>query len=83
MHDFKYDTCDIWIGKNTNKCIIKKLGCEAYFHIDQIMRNTLDVPGKKCIMVGCARERRGYCTYDIKNKKVIKEWSVKFNETLK
>ncbi|GFU91811.1 retrovirus-related Pol polyprotein from transposon RE2 [Trichonephila clavipes] len=39
--------------------------------------------GRRGIMLGYARERRGYRIYDIKNQKVIEERSVKFNEYLK
>ncbi|GFX69532.1 retrovirus-related Pol polyprotein from transposon TNT 1-94 [Trichonephila clavipes] len=39
--------------------------------------------GRPGIMLGYARERRGYRIYDIKNQKVIEERSVKFNEYLK
>ncbi|GFW38485.1 retrovirus-related Pol polyprotein from transposon TNT 1-94 [Trichonephila clavipes] len=39
--------------------------------------------GRREIMLGYARERRGYRIYDIKNQKVIEERSVKFNEYLK
>ncbi|GFT38317.1 retrovirus-related Pol polyprotein from transposon TNT 1-94 [Trichonephila clavipes] len=38
--------------------------------------------GRRGIMLGYARERRGYRIYDIKNQKVIEERSVKFNEYL-
>ncbi|GBN27635.1 Retrovirus-related Pol polyprotein from transposon TNT 1-94, partial [Araneus ventricosus] len=47
------------------------------------MRNKFDIPGRRGIMLGYARDRRGYRIYDIKNRKIIEERSIKFNESLK
>ncbi|GBM49558.1 Retrovirus-related Pol polyprotein from transposon TNT 1-94, partial [Araneus ventricosus] len=47
------------------------------------MRNKFDVPGRCGIMLGYARDRRGYRIYDIKHRKIIEERSIKFNESLK
>ncbi|GBN24025.1 Retrovirus-related Pol polyprotein from transposon RE1 [Araneus ventricosus] len=41
------------------------------------------MPGKRGIMLGYARERRGYRIYDIEQKCVIEERAVKFNESVK
>ncbi|GFT08807.1 retrovirus-related Pol polyprotein from transposon TNT 1-94 [Trichonephila clavipes] len=62
---------------------LKKFGCVAYFHVPKVLRNKFEVPGRREIMLGYARERRGYRIYNIKNQKVIEERSVKFNESLK
>ena len=47
------------------------------------MRNKFEIPGKCGIMQGYSRERIAYRIYDLENKKVIKERTVKFNESLK
>ncbi|GFV66850.1 retrovirus-related Pol polyprotein from transposon TNT 1-94 [Trichonephila clavipes] len=62
---------------------LKIFGCVAYFHVPKVLRNKFEVPGRRRIMLGYARERRGCRIYDIKNQKVIEERSVKFNESLK
>ncbi|GBN02382.1 hypothetical protein AVEN_19001-1 [Araneus ventricosus] len=41
------------------------------------------MPGKRGIMLGFARERRGYRIYDIEQKCIIEERAVKFNESVK
>ncbi|GFX65843.1 retrovirus-related Pol polyprotein from transposon TNT 1-94 [Trichonephila clavipes] len=64
---------EIWTGNKPKLNYLKKFGCVAYFHVPKVLR----------IMLGYARERRGYRIYDIKNQKVIEERSVKFNEYLK
>ncbi|KAF8768395.1 hypothetical protein HNY73_021219 [Argiope bruennichi] len=48
-----------------------------------VMRNKFEVPGKRGIMLGFAKERKGYRIYDIQSRKIIEERSVKFNESLK
>ena len=74
---------EIWTGKKLKINYLKKFGCVAYFHIPKIMRNKFEIPGKRGIMLGYSRERIAYRIYDLENKKVIKERTVKFNESLK
>ncbi|GFT44709.1 retrovirus-related Pol polyprotein from transposon TNT 1-94 [Trichonephila clavipes] len=74
---------EIWTGNKPKLNYLKKFGCVAYFHVPKVLRNKFEVPGRRGIMLGYARERRGYRIYDIKNQKVIGERSVKFNEYLK
>ncbi|KAF8787977.1 Retrovirus-related Pol polyprotein like [Argiope bruennichi] len=74
---------EIWTGRKPKLNYLKKFGCVAYFHVPKVMRNKFEVPGKRGIMLGYARERKGYRIYDIKSRKIIEERSVKFNESLK
>ncbi|GBN25648.1 Retrovirus-related Pol polyprotein from transposon TNT 1-94 [Araneus ventricosus] len=74
---------ETWIGKKPKLNYLKKFGCVAYFHVPKVMRNKFDIPGRRGIMLGYARDRRGYRIYDIKNRKIIEERSIKFNESLK
>ncbi|GFV26957.1 retrovirus-related Pol polyprotein from transposon TNT 1-94 [Trichonephila clavipes] len=74
---------EIWTGNKPKLNYLKKFGCVAYFHVPKVLRNKFEVPGRRGIMLGYARERRGYRIYNIKNQKVIEERSVKFNEYLK
>ncbi|GFV93081.1 retrovirus-related Pol polyprotein from transposon TNT 1-94 [Trichonephila clavipes] len=74
---------EIWTGNKPKLNYLKKFGCVAYFHVSKVLRNKFEVPERRGIMLGYARERRGYRIYDIKNQKVIEERSVKFNEYLK
>ncbi|GFT09028.1 retrovirus-related Pol polyprotein from transposon TNT 1-94 [Trichonephila clavipes] len=74
---------EIWTGNKPKLNYLKRFGCVAYFHVPKVLRNKFEVPGRRGIMLGYARERRGYRIYDIKNQKVIEERSVKFNEYLK
>ncbi|GBN82325.1 Retrovirus-related Pol polyprotein from transposon TNT 1-94 [Araneus ventricosus] len=74
---------ETWIGKKPKLNYLKKFGCVAYFHVPKVMRNKFDVPGRRGIMLGYARDRRGYRIFDIKNRKIIEERSIKFNESLK
>ncbi|GBM42424.1 Retrovirus-related Pol polyprotein from transposon TNT 1-94 [Araneus ventricosus] len=74
---------ETWIGKKPKLNYLKKFGCVAYFHVPKVTRNKFDVPGRRGIMLGYARDRRGYRIYDIKNRKIIEERSIKFNESLK
>ncbi|GBN13319.1 Retrovirus-related Pol polyprotein from transposon TNT 1-94 [Araneus ventricosus] len=74
---------ETWIGKKPKLNYLKKFGCVAYFHVPKVMRNKFDVPGRRGIMLGYARDRRGYRIYDIENRKIIEERSIKFNESLK
>ncbi|GFU50199.1 retrovirus-related Pol polyprotein from transposon TNT 1-94 [Trichonephila clavipes] len=74
---------EIWTGNKPKLNYLKKFGCVAYFHVPKVLRNKFEVPGRRGIMLGYARERRGYRIYDIKNQKVIEERSVKFKEYLK
>ncbi|GBN69512.1 Retrovirus-related Pol polyprotein from transposon TNT 1-94, partial [Araneus ventricosus] len=74
---------ETWIGKKPKLNYLEKFGCVAYFHVPKVMRNKFDIPGRRGIMLGYARDRRGYRIYDIKNRKVIEERSIKFNESLK
>ncbi|GFS84219.1 retrovirus-related Pol polyprotein from transposon TNT 1-94 [Trichonephila clavipes] len=74
---------EIWTGNKPKLNYLKKFGCVAYFHVPKVLRNKFEVPGRRGIMLGYARERRGYRIYDIKNQKVIEKRSVKFNEYLK
>ncbi|KAF8785314.1 hypothetical protein HNY73_010872 [Argiope bruennichi] len=52
---------------------------------EEIIPETRDIylAGKRGIILGYARERKGYRIYDIKSRKIIEERSVKFNESLK
>ncbi|GFW09747.1 retrovirus-related Pol polyprotein from transposon TNT 1-94 [Trichonephila clavipes] len=79
----KENPLEIWTGNKPKLNYLKKCGCVAYFHVPKVLRNKFEVPGRRGIMLGYARERRGYRIYDIKNQKVIEERSVKFNEYLK
>ncbi|GFX70278.1 retrovirus-related Pol polyprotein from transposon TNT 1-94 [Trichonephila clavipes] len=74
---------EIWTRKKPKLNYLKKFGCVAYFHVPKVLRNKFEVPGRRGIMLGYARERRGYRIYDIKNQKVIEERSVKFSESLR
>ncbi|GBN40564.1 Retrovirus-related Pol polyprotein from transposon TNT 1-94 [Araneus ventricosus] len=74
---------ETWIGKKPKLNYLKKFGCVAYFHVPKVMRHKFDVPGRCGIMLGYARDRRGYRIYDIKHRKIIEERSIKFNESLK
>ncbi|GBN74197.1 Retrovirus-related Pol polyprotein from transposon TNT 1-94 [Araneus ventricosus] len=74
---------ETWIGKKPKLNYLKKFGCVAYFHVPKVMRNKFDVPGRRGIVLGYARDRRGYRIYDIKNRKIIEGRSIKFNESLK
>ncbi|GFT33127.1 retrovirus-related Pol polyprotein from transposon TNT 1-94 [Trichonephila clavipes] len=74
---------EIWTGNKPKLHYLKKFGCVAYFHVPKVLRNKFEVPGRRGIILGYARERRGYRIYDNKNQKVIEERSVKFNEYLK
>ncbi|GFX62251.1 retrovirus-related Pol polyprotein from transposon TNT 1-94 [Trichonephila clavipes] len=74
---------EIWTGNKPKLNYLKKFGCVAYFHVPKVLRNKFEVPGRRGIMLGYAREMRGYRIYDIKNQKVIEERSIKFNEYLK
>ncbi|GFV02818.1 retrovirus-related Pol polyprotein from transposon TNT 1-94 [Trichonephila clavipes] len=74
---------EIWTGNRPKLNYLKKFGCVAYFHVPKVLRNKFEVPGRRGIMLGYARERRGYRIYDIKNQKVLDERSVKFKESLK
>ncbi|GFV52498.1 retrovirus-related Pol polyprotein from transposon TNT 1-94 [Trichonephila clavipes] len=74
---------EIWTGNKPKLNYLKKFGFVAYFHVPKVLRNKFEVPGRRGIMLGYARERRGYRIYDIKNHKVIEDRSVKFNEYLK
>ncbi|GBN26868.1 Retrovirus-related Pol polyprotein from transposon TNT 1-94, partial [Araneus ventricosus] len=74
---------ETWIGKKPKLNYLKKFGCVAYIHVPKVMRNKFDIPGRRGIMLGYARDRRGYRIYDIKNRKIIEERSIKFNESLK
>ncbi|GFT97720.1 retrovirus-related Pol polyprotein from transposon TNT 1-94 [Trichonephila clavipes] len=73
---------EIWTGNKPKLNYLKKFGCVAYFHVPKVLRNKFEVPGRRGIMLGYARERRGYRIYDITNQKVIEQRSVKFNEYL-
>ncbi|GBM97118.1 Retrovirus-related Pol polyprotein from transposon TNT 1-94 [Araneus ventricosus] len=73
---------ETWIGKKP-KLNYLKFSCVAYFHVPKVMRNKFDVPRRRGIMLGYAGDRRGYRIYDIKNRKIIEERSIKFNESLK
>ncbi|GFX42730.1 retrovirus-related Pol polyprotein from transposon TNT 1-94 [Trichonephila clavipes] len=59
----------IWTGNKPKLNYLKKFGCVAYFHVPKVLRNKFEVPGRRGIMLGYARERRGYRIYDIKNQK--------------
>ncbi|GBN28831.1 Retrovirus-related Pol polyprotein from transposon TNT 1-94 [Araneus ventricosus] len=74
---------ETWIGKKPKLNYLKKFGCVAYFHVPKVMRNKYDVPGRRGIMLGYARDRKDYRIYDIKNRKIIEERSIKFNQSLK
>ncbi|GFW54533.1 retrovirus-related Pol polyprotein from transposon TNT 1-94 [Trichonephila clavipes] len=60
---------EIWTGNKPKLNYVKKFGCVAYFHVPKVLRNKFEVPGRRGIMLGYARERRGYRIYDIKNQK--------------
>ncbi|GBN45793.1 Retrovirus-related Pol polyprotein from transposon TNT 1-94 [Araneus ventricosus] len=74
---------ETWIGKKPKLNYLKKFGCVAYFHVPKVTRNKFDVPGRRGILLGYATDRRGYRIYDIRNRKIIEERSIKFNESLK
>ncbi|GFV43748.1 CTP synthase 1 [Trichonephila clavipes] len=61
---------EIWTGNKPKLNYLKKFGCVAYFHVPKVLRNKFEVPGRRGIMLGYARERMGYRIYDIKNQKV-------------
>ncbi|GFW16571.1 retrovirus-related Pol polyprotein from transposon TNT 1-94 [Trichonephila clavipes] len=73
----------IWTGNEPKLNYLNKFGCNAYFHVLKLLRNKFEVLARRGIMLGYARERKGYRIYDIKNQKVIKKRSVKFKESLK
>lgn len=59
---------------------LKVFGCIAFFYIPKQHHNKLEPRGEIGIMVDYARSRNGYRIYDIKNKKIIEERTVKFHE---
>ncbi|GFU91176.1 retrovirus-related Pol polyprotein from transposon TNT 1-94 [Trichonephila clavipes] len=60
---------EIWTGNKPKLNYLKKFGCVDYFHVPKVLRNEFEVPGRPGIVLGYARERRGYRIYDIKNQK--------------
>ncbi|GFT19808.1 retrovirus-related Pol polyprotein from transposon TNT 1-94 [Trichonephila clavipes] len=60
---------EIWTGNKPKLNYLKKFGCVAFFHVPKVLRNKFEVPGRRGIMLGYARERRGNRIYDIKNQK--------------
>ncbi|GFX13582.1 retrovirus-related Pol polyprotein from transposon TNT 1-94 [Trichonephila clavipes] len=68
---------------NSTNLTITNVSYVPQLRFPKVLRNKFEVPGRRGIMLGYARERRGYRIYDIKNQKVIEERSVKFNESLK
>ncbi|GFW37574.1 retrovirus-related Pol polyprotein from transposon TNT 1-94 [Trichonephila clavipes] len=73
---------------STKRCNSINLTITDVSYVPQLRCNLLSVTclmdkGRRGIMLGYAKERRGYRIYDIKNQKVIEERSVKFNEYLK
>ncbi|GBM24053.1 Retrovirus-related Pol polyprotein from transposon TNT 1-94 [Araneus ventricosus] len=74
---------EIWERKTPKLSCLKVFGCLAYFHVPKVKRKKFHMPGKRRIMLGYARERRGYRIYDIEQKCVIEERAVKFNESVK
>ncbi|GFU59007.1 retrovirus-related Pol polyprotein from transposon TNT 1-94 [Trichonephila clavipes] len=49
---------EIWTGNKPKLNYLKKFGCVAYFHVPKVLRNKFEVPGRRGIMLGYARERR-------------------------
>ncbi|GBM38904.1 Retrovirus-related Pol polyprotein from transposon TNT 1-94 [Araneus ventricosus] len=73
----------IWEGKTPKISYIKVCGSLAYFHFPKVKQKKFQMPVKRGIMLGYARERRGYRIYDIEQKRVIEERAVKINESVK
>ncbi|GBO06534.1 Retrovirus-related Pol polyprotein from transposon TNT 1-94 [Araneus ventricosus] len=51
---------EIWESKTPKLGYLKVFGSLAYFHVPKVKRKKFQMPGKRGIMLGYARERRGY-----------------------
>ncbi|GBM50319.1 Retrovirus-related Pol polyprotein from transposon TNT 1-94 [Araneus ventricosus] len=50
---------EIWESKTPKLSYLKVFGCLAYFHVPKVKRKKFQMPGKREIMLGYARERHG------------------------
>ncbi|GBM62566.1 Retrovirus-related Pol polyprotein from transposon TNT 1-94 [Araneus ventricosus] len=73
----------IWESKTPKLSYLKVFGSLDYFHVPKVKRKEFQMPGKRGIMLGYARETRGYRIYDFEQKRAIEERAVKFNESVK
>lgn len=71
---------ELFFGRKPSLEHLRVFGCVAFFYVPKQQRDKLEPRGKIGIMVGYARSRSGYRIYDIKNKKIIEERTVKFHE---
>jgi len=52
---------------------LRLFGCVTFFYVPKQHRNKLELRGEIGIIVDYARNRSGYCIYNIKNQRVIEE----------
>lgn len=71
---------ELFYGAKPNIDYLRVFGCIVYFHIPKQKRDKLDLPDKIGIMIGYARERRGYGIYEPETRQILEERSVNFNE---
>jgi len=73
----------LWYNKIPNISYLKTFGCISYCHTPKNARNKLQSSGKKAIMVGYSQERVGYRLFDLKDKLILEECNVIFDEHIK
>ena len=56
-------------------------GCISYAHVPRDERKKLDSKSRKCILLGCGAEIKGYRLYDVERGKVLHSRDVVFDES--
>ena len=72
---------EVWYGKKPSVKHLKVFGCAAYSHVAKDERKKLDSKTKKCIFLGYAAQRKGYCLYDTEKSSIVFSRDVVFNES--
>jgi len=70
---------ELFFGHKPSLEHLRVFGCVAFFYVPKQHHDKLEPRGEIGIMVGYARSRSGYRTYDIKNQRVIEERSVHYS----
>lgn len=71
---------EVWTGKELKYSHLRTFGCTAYVHVDPEKRDKLDAKAVKCYFIGYGSDLFGYRFWDDKNRKILRQSDVTFDE---
>jgi hypothetical protein len=71
---------EVWSGKNPLVAHLKVFGCDAFVHVPEEKRSTLDKKAVKCVFIGYKEGMKGCKLWNLSLRRMVYSRSVFFRE---